>query len=266
MDDAWYGRGKKGAWRTVFGRDSFYEAWPACTSFLTRLVNSILRARSSITIISHLHTDKRPSQLFLVRINCSPDLIVAKIYDPYFFDPGEALLTHLVNYTRNPYETEVSVYRFLERQHHLRLPVPKYYGSFESWLSGRPVYVLLMQYIPGTALREPPRYQEKRRILASAIRVDWELLRAGVRQGDNAGWNYILRDDGTVAMVDFGVAYLLDKDRRVRAKDDMVKRWSCNHDFQSAGWNEFQEEGGDPEAEIRACLEDDRNGNVAESQ
>ena len=175
-------------------------------------------------------------------------------------------MTHLVNYTRNPYETEVSVYRFLERQHHLRLPVPKYYGSFESWLSGRPVYVLLMQYIPGTALREPPRYQEKRRILASAIRVDWELLRAGVRQGDNAGWNYILRDDGTVAMVDFGVAYLLDKDRRVRAKDDMVKRWSCNHDFQSAGWNEFQEEGGDPEAEIRACLEDDRDGNVAESQ
>jgi len=152
VDDAWYGRGEEGAWRTVFGRESFYEAWPACTPFLTRLVNSVLGARSSITIVSQLHTGKRPSQLFLVRTNCSPDLIVAKIYDPYFFDPGEAILTHPVNYTRKLYETEVSVYRYLERQHHLRLPVPKYYGSFESRLSSRPVYVLLMQYIPGITL------------------------------------------------------------------------------------------------------------------
>jgi len=214
VDDAWYGRGEEGAWRTVFGHESFYEAWPACTPFLTWLVNSVLGARSSITIVSQLHTGKRPSQLFLVQTNCSPDLIVVKIYDPYFFDPGEAILMTPVNYTCNLYETEVSVYRYLERQHHLRLPVPKHYGSFESRLSDRPVYVLLMQYIPGITLCEPPRDQEeKRRILVSAIRADWELLRAGVRQGDNAERNYILRNNGTVVMVDFGVVYLLHKDR-----------------------------------------------------
>jgi len=100
----------------------------------------------------------------------------------------------------------------------------------------------------------------------SAIRADWELLRAGVWQGDNAGRNYILRDDGTVVMVDFGVAYLLHKDKRMRTKDYIVKRWSYNDDFQSAGWVGFQEQGGDPEAEIRACLEVDGEGTVAESE
>jgi hypothetical protein len=90
VDAAWYRKGE-GAWRTVFGRKTFYEAWPAGAPFLTWLFNSVLRARSSIIIVSHLQTGKRPSQLLLVRINCSPDLIVAKIYDPYFFDPGEAI-------------------------------------------------------------------------------------------------------------------------------------------------------------------------------
>jgi len=52
----------------------------------------------------------------------------------------------------------------------------------------------------------------------------------------------------------------------MRTKDYIVKRWSYNDDFQAAGWVGFQEQGGDPEAEIRACLEVDGEGTVAESE
>jgi hypothetical protein len=51
-------------------------------------------------------------------------------------------------------------------------------------------------------------------------------LPAGIRSGGLAGRNMILRGDGTLAVVDFGVAYLLDG--RVRAKIDIVKRWADN--------------------------------------
>jgi hypothetical protein len=140
VDAAWYGKGEEGAWRTVFGRETFYEAWPADTPF----INSGLRERSSTTIVSPLQTGKPPSQLFLVRINYSPDLIITKIYNPHFFDPDEAILTHS---NAQPIGDGRFRLPLLEQQHYLRLPVPKYYGTLESWLSGRPASLCLAHVV-----------------------------------------------------------------------------------------------------------------------
>jgi len=97
---------EEGARLTVFGREAFYEAWPASAPFLTRFVNLVLRARSSIDVVSHLQTGERPSLQF-VRIDHAPDLIVAKIYD-FYFDPGEAVLTNPIVYTRSLCEMDTA--------------------------------------------------------------------------------------------------------------------------------------------------------------
>lgn len=65
-----------------------------------------------------------------------------------------------------------------------------------------------------------------------------------------------MRNDGTVAMEEFGVAHLLHKDRRVRTKDDMAKRWSRNYDFQLVGRVVVRGRGG-------ACLGSGGEGSVA---
>jgi hypothetical protein len=74
-----------------------------------------------------------------------------------------------------------------------------------------------------------------------------------------------LRDGGggDVAIVDFGDAYLLDKNERIIV--NWVQRWASNWDFRSSGWLRGWREGGDPEAEIAACLEMDGGREVEDS-
>jgi hypothetical protein len=212
-----------------------------------------------VTIVSPLWTGMRPSQLFLVRSEDFPSsFLVAKIYDPYFFNAEDAIATHPVIFTKTLYETEVSVFRHIQRQHG-QLPVPQFYGSFEAQLpqDGRPVYVVLMEYIPGCTLHELPQndVHTRKRILSAAIKADQALLQAGILQIDLACRNFILRTDGEVVMVDFGVAGLSDDGGSVKV--DLVKRWANNQDFRCLGWIPSRYEGGDPEGEITACLEMD---------
>ncbi|KAI5856851.1 hypothetical protein BZA05DRAFT_459898 [Tricharina praecox] len=153
--------------------------------------------------------------------------------------------THPIIFAQALYTREVSVYRHITgRSSHL--PVPRFYGSFEAILpSGRPVYVVLLEHIPGATLQEDLRDYDD-----DAIRADQALLRAGIYHRDLAGRNFVRRRDRQIAVIDFGDADIAENGQQ-SDDEDVVMRWAGNEDFVAAGYIPDPRGGGDPG---RACL------------
>ena len=137
-----------------------------------------------------------------------PPQLVAKIFDPVFFDSYDAEYTDPFILRDLSVSCEVEAYQRLECLQGKR--VPRFYGYFVAPLpsqDGRTISVLLLEHIQGTDLRilVPPNIAEnvchrhKDAIIDAALRVFFDILACGVNQTDMQPRNVILRSQQLVS-------------------------------------------------------------------
>ncbi|KIM51786.1 hypothetical protein SCLCIDRAFT_1224147, partial [Scleroderma citrinum Foug A] len=136
-----------------------------------------------------------------------PPQLVAKIFDPVFFDSYDAEYTDPFILRDLSVSCEVEAYQRLECLQGKR--VPRFYGHFVAPLpsqDGRTISVLL-EHIQGTDLRiiVPPNIAEnvchrhKDAIIDAALRVFFDILACGVNQTDMQPRNVISRPQQLVS-------------------------------------------------------------------
>ena len=137
-----------------------------------------------------------------------PPQLVAKIFDPVFFDSYDAEYANPFILRDLSVSCEVEAYQRLECLQGKR--VPRFYGHFVAPLpsqDGRTISVLLLEHIQGTDLRiiVPPNIAEnvchrhKDAIIDVALRVSFDILACGVNQTDMQPRNVILRSQQLVS-------------------------------------------------------------------
>ncbi|KAJ3552798.1 hypothetical protein NP233_g12790 [Leucocoprinus birnbaumii] len=149
---------------------------------------------------------KRVPHVWMARVQGStttyPSHLVAKIYDPVFFDDYETQW-HDPFYLRDlSVSCEVEAYRRLEALQGTQ--VPRFYGYFTAMLPAqhsRTVYLILLERVPGRDLRaivpqkdaEKVCLKHKEAIVDVALRLFYGFFTYGVRNRDMQPRNIILR-------------------------------------------------------------------------
>ena len=138
-----------------------------------------------------------------------PPLLVAKIYDPVFFDDDETQWDDPFVLRDLTISCEVEAYRRLGPLQGTE--VPRFYGYFAAALPaqhGRTVYIILLEEVLGRDLRVivPPDVAEnvcakhKNAIIDAALRLYFDVLACGVNQRDMQSRNVILRPQEHVSL------------------------------------------------------------------
>ena len=136
-----------------------------------------------------------------------PPLLVAKIFDPVFFDDEETLWTDPFAIRDHSLAAEVESYRRLAPLQGTK--VPRFYGFFAAVLPGqnsRTVYIILIELVPGRDVSAivPPDATEnlcakhKISIVNASLGLFFDILACGVRQYDMKSRNVILRPQAHV--------------------------------------------------------------------
>ena len=131
-----------------------------------------------------------------------PPLLVAKIYDPVFFDDDEAQWFDPFALRDLGVSSEVEAYERLTPLQGTK--VPRFYGHFMAALpsqDGRTVNVILLEYVPGKDMRvlvpgeEAEKICGKHReaVIDTALRLFFDILAYGVRHTDMQPRNVIVR-------------------------------------------------------------------------
>ena len=145
-----------------------------------------------------------------------PPHLVAKIYDPVFFDDGETRYDDPFVVRDLTISCEAEAYRRLEPLQGTK--VPRFYGSFVAALPAqhsRTVYILLLEEVPGRDLRVivPPDDTEnvcakhKDAIIDASLRLFFDILACGVKQLDMYSRNVILRPQKRVSLSVSGMRF-----------------------------------------------------------
>lgn len=138
-----------------------------------------------------------------------PPQLVAKIYDPVFFDDDETQWDDPFFVRDLSVSCEVEAYRRLEPLQGTK--VPRFYGYFATALPaqhGRTVFIILLEKVPGRDLRAivPPDVTEmvcanhKDAIIDAALRLFFDIVACGVNQQDMQSRNVILRPQNHVSL------------------------------------------------------------------
>ena len=138
-----------------------------------------------------------------------PPLLVAKIYDPVFFDDDETQWNDPFILRDLSVSCEVEAYRRLGPLQGTE--VPRFYGYFAAALPaqhGRTVYIILLEEVPGRDLRVivPPDVTEnvcakhKDAIIDATLRLYFDILACGIDQQDMQSRNVILRPQKHVSL------------------------------------------------------------------
>jgi hypothetical protein len=138
-----------------------------------------------------------------------PPSLIAKIYDPVFFDDGETMWDDPFIVRDVALSCEVEAYQRLDPLHGTK--VPRFYGYFAAAVpsqQGRTVYIILLERVPGRDLRTivPPDGTEnlcaKHRdaIVDAALCLFFDILACGVTQRDMYSRNIILRPQKRVSL------------------------------------------------------------------
>ncbi|KAJ3574263.1 hypothetical protein NP233_g1881 [Leucocoprinus birnbaumii] len=134
-------------------------------------------------------------------ITC-PSHLVAKIYDPVFFDDDETRYDDPFYRRDHSISSEVEAYRRLVPLQGTK--VPRFYGHFAAMVpdqDSRTVFILLLEEVPGRDLRAivPPDEakkvcsKHKEAIVDVALRLFFDVRAYGVDQQDMVSRNIILR-------------------------------------------------------------------------
>jgi hypothetical protein len=209
------------------------------------------------------------------------DSMVAKIYDPLFYDPENCGMIDAVLAANGEYSREAAAYTHLQRYPNLGDILPTYFGGYTTQMTakttiegrsityGYPVHMIIVEHVRGRCMRgarkrvpELARYA----IFKQCMDADVRLRHAGVRHDDVCPRNVILvgtdfeTPNVQVKIIDFGqsiifyhprykykdvVAHLEERAR----KWDLLKRlpgplyywWHQMNDF--IGW--FPDKDGD---------------------
>ncbi|KDR78941.1 hypothetical protein GALMADRAFT_1281379 [Galerina marginata CBS 339.88] len=134
-----------------------------------------------------------------------PSTVVAKIYDPVYFEDREAEFFDPFALLDRSVSQETGSYRRLQPLQGVK--VPAFYGHFVARLPdraqrGRTVNVVLLEYVPGNDIRDlvPREIEEtlcsphKDSLIDAALRLYFDILALGVRQLDMQPRNVILPD------------------------------------------------------------------------
>ena len=145
-----------------------------------------------------------------------PPRLVAKIYDPVFFDDDETQWADPFVLRDLSVSCEVEAYQRLGPLQGTK--VPWFYGYFAAALPaqhGRTVYIVLLEEVPGRDLRAivPPDVTEnvcakhKDAIIDAALRLFFDILACGVDQQDMQSRNVILRPQKHVSLSASGTQF-----------------------------------------------------------
>ncbi|KAJ3566405.1 hypothetical protein NP233_g7029 [Leucocoprinus birnbaumii] len=138
-----------------------------------------------------------------------PSHLVAKIYDPVFFDDDETRYDDPFHLRDLCISCEVESYRRLEPLYGTQ--VPQFYGYFAAMVpdqDSRTVFVLLLEEVPGRDIRTivPPDDakkvcpKHKEAIIDAALRLFFDVRACGVSQVDMTTRNIILRPQKHVSL------------------------------------------------------------------
>ena len=150
-----------------------------------------------------------------------PPLLVAKIFDPVFFDDDETQWDDPFVLHDLSVSCEVEAYRRLGSLQGTK--VPRFYGYFAAALPaqhGRTVYIILLEKVPGRDLRAivPPDVAEnvcvkhKDAIIDAALRLFFDVFACGVDQHDMQPRNVILRPQKDVSLSVSGTRFCETKE------------------------------------------------------
>src|SRR6266849_4514139 len=137
-----------------------------------------------------------------------PPQLVAKIYDPVFFDDDETQCDDPFVLGDLSISCEVVSYRRLGPLKGTK--VPRFYGYFAAALPGqhdRTVYIILLEEVSGRDLRAvvPPDVAgnvcaKHKNVIIAALRLFFDILACGVDQQDMQPRNVILRPQNHVSL------------------------------------------------------------------
>ncbi|KAI0003707.1 hypothetical protein BJV74DRAFT_481281 [Russula compacta] len=150
-----------------------------------------------------------------------PPLLVAKIYDPVFFDDDETEWYDPFVLRDLSVACEVETYRRLGPLQGTE--APRFYGYFAAALPAqhdRTVYVILLEEVSGRDLRVivPPDVTEnvcakhKDAIIDAALRLFFDILACGVKQEDMQPRNVILRPQKHMSLLVSGTRFCNTKE------------------------------------------------------
>jgi hypothetical protein len=189
-----------------------------CYEYQTRHGQNLANQPTHLRITSVLRSgvDRGPQ---VVVVN---DSMVAKIYDPLFYDPDECLdAVHLAD---EEHSRETAAYTHLQQFSDLADILPAYFGSYTTQMTAKitiegrnityeyPVHMILVEYIQGCCMRDAIELipeQARYTIFKQCMDADMRLRHAGVRHDDVCPRNVILvgTDLGTpnvqVKIIDF---------------------------------------------------------------
>ena len=160
----------------------------------------------SLKIIKHLRVGKtKPAQLILPEIpeikGFSKDRIVAKFYDPYYYDHEDDELEPFLM-ADHAYSREAEAYQYLKDcQGSI---IPRYYGSYSCELpmstGTRPVRLILIEYIQGICMDsiDPKTLSRTARqnIMEKLVRAESYLYARKFCHRDHLPRNVMIRSDG----------------------------------------------------------------------
>jgi hypothetical protein len=174
--------------------------------------------RLNITAVIRSGADKG-TQVVVVN-----DSMVAKVYDPLFYDPENCLMD-AVYAADGEYSREAAAYTHLQHYPDLADILPTYFGSYTTQrtatttIEGRsityeyPVHIILVEYIRGRCMRGArklvPRLA-RYAVFKQCMDADVRLRHAGVKHGDFCPRNIILvgtdfeTPNVKVKIIDFG--------------------------------------------------------------
>ena len=145
-----------------------------------------------------------------------PPHLVAKIYDPVFFDDDDTRYDDPFVLRDLTVSCEVEAYRRLGPLQGTK--VPRFYGSFVAALPAqhnRTIYILLLEEVPGRDLRaivpsdvtENVCAKHKDAIIDASLRLFFDILACGVDQRDMQPRNVILRPQKRVLLSASGTRF-----------------------------------------------------------
>ena len=176
-----------------------------------------------------------------------PQELVAKIYDPVFFDDDETMWSDPFILSDHTISCEVEAYRRLEPLQGTE--VPRFYGHFVAAVpgqQGRTVYILLLENVPGRDLRVivPPDVTEsvcakhKDAIIVAALHLYFNVLAYGVEQLDMHSRNVILRPQKHVSPSVSGTWFCDTKECMLSHEVDCDDLHLVMVDFEMVGFEE----------------------------